>query len=417
MKCKAGYMSIAKLLLVVIACVALLAPAANAQDEAIKERITPVVSPDATCMAVDESLGLLIVGQRGEKGLSIYKLDDKGLPQGEPKQVVLPTDAKLKGLEMFPTSVVTHPTLPLIYVRHDAAIASKIKHRYRANAHANLDHLYIFELAADGSAKERGVLARGPEFDYGFSVGDLSITPDGGRIYLPHMDSGGKEATSIGYYDLQEDGMPQPVPVPIEGTLDGMGLSKFEMKVQPRLLNIHSFVGNDHPSYSVLGVNERVAMFSVNHGLGMWDTVDRRGEIGVVTVPGTAVHNRMGAQGVWPPIGTTDRPGVPAVYMVGQGSGAAIRFRHAYGFPTMMHQRMTYSGGNFQSQPVVVGTDPAWLVAGGLKCIHVMPLDKTGDLATGHAHIAVENPKVAAIAYSQKYDKLYVPVTKIEEAK
>ncbi len=380
----------------------------------VKQRMTPIVAPDATAIAVHDELGLLIVAQRNKTPLSIYKLDGKGAPQGEPNAISLPQPDSLSKFNSHPTSVVLHPKLPLMYVWQDLRIGPKAKAGQRPTVFKDYDHLVIFELAKDGTAKQLGAFARGEAFDFGYEISELGIAPDGDRLFLPNLGGGKKESLSIGYYDLDEKGMPVPVPVPIEGSLDGFGLNKFEMEVRPETLVVHGYQP-DNAGMGFVVPQKRAALFVTRHGVSLWDTEDRRGALNPVTAPGTALNSRISSSGVWPPPGQPDRKGTPAVYGVGYESYVVIRIRHAYGYPTLMPQTENYSNSSFRSAPVVIGTRPALLVAGGKSLLTVMPLEDDGSLGQSREHMTVDTDEVMAIAYSPKFDRLYVPLDKAPE--
>ncbi len=83
------------------------------------------------------------------------------------------------------------------------------------------------------------------------------------------------------------------------------------------------------------------------------------------------------------------------------------RMEHAEGFPTLIPQRMIVYGFLASTPPVVL---PKYnrLAVGGRKRIALFTLDATGKLTTERAEFEVNCPRVMGLAYSTKFDKLYV---------
>ena len=83
------------------------------------------------------------------------------------------------------------------------------------------------------------------------------------------------------------------------------------------------------------------------------------------------------------------------------------RTEHADGFPTLAPQRMILYYFRAATPPVFL--PPRKLVAlGGEKRIALLTLDADGRLTKDRAEVEVNAPRVRGLAYSPKFDKLYV---------
>ena len=374
------------------------ADAPQSAKSADAQKYVPIVAPTAICAAQSDRLGVLILGHRGvaDHQLSVVALGSDGLPSPvDPVKVVLPRADALKAMEVYPLSLVLHPKLPLLYVWQDIAAPPPAAEQF--------DHLVIYRIEGQ-QLKQVSAFARGTDYTNARIAGALGLDPGGMRLFVPNLKTKAGTA-AIGYFDLDDAGLPKPVPVPIQGSLDGQGLEKFQMELRVTL----GSGGLDHAlpigSFGLAAHDRDVALFASYSGVGLWDTQNRRGEFAVIYVPGLAISCSIASD-----------PKLPAVYGAAAEAGHNVLFQLqlADGYPTLMPQilRVDEASG-FRSPPLVLPGKVNRLAIGGANCVYLVPLDDQGRFAGRLETLKVNNGSVRTMAYSQRHDRLYVPVEKM----
>src|SRR5581483_7664952 len=87
--------------------------------------LTPVVAPEARCVALGEAQGLLAFGHDRpytDADLSLVKLDAKGTPSAAATRWKVPTEKWQEKIPSYILSVAFHPKLPLLYVWRDVPL-------------------------------------------------------------------------------------------------------------------------------------------------------------------------------------------------------------------------------------------------------------------------------------------------------
>jgi len=375
---------------------------ASPAENPIAGKFVQIPAPNATCATVSDLHGLVVVGQKGlaKYHLSAFQLDEKGALKGQPARTLLPRPASVKKFTNYPLGVFFHPKLPLLYVWQDIAGPKPDTPGGKAIFSA-FHHLLIFRVE-DGKLKSAGAFARGADFAYGQGWGLIATDPAGKRIFMPNMRDPRSGRPAIGYYDLDEKGMPKPVPVPIEGSLDGRGLNKFKMEIRPTRIDVGHF-RNFPTGRGFLAPSAKVVVFSGVHGPAVWDTENRRASLGLVYVPGMPGDCMIAGH-----------PKLPVVFGAGGDRDVAFRIEHADGYPTLLPQTTSVPDAKFQSAPVVMRGRENRLAIGGVGKVHVLPLDNEGRFTGPAINVAVNGGAVHAIAYSERFDRLYVAVEKVQ---
>lgn len=406
-----------------------LAAAAGAAD--IAARIVPILAPGATCIAQDDTHGLVVVGRRGaaEGHLFVHHLDAQGLLRpGDPDVIAMPRPDSLQEFENGPLSLVFHPKLPLLYVWQDIGKFGKASSEQRVGID-EFDHLLVY--AVDGGLlRLESAYGRGPEFAHSRSLGFLATDPRGRRLFMPNLrntndnlDRFQSNRACIGYYDLDEKGMPKRMRVRVEGKRDSRGLQEFEWRVRPTRTDIGQIHG--YPvGLGFVAPNEDVVLVGgIMNGLAVWDTRNRRAQIAIFRIPHPdkdyVEESDPGPQSPVQAVVGIERdniiaphPTLPIIYGATLGGSVLYRLEHAGGYPTMMATAISVSGARFRSAPLVTNTTNPRLVVGGENGLHVVALDDMGRF-TGEADwIEATNPRIAAVAHSRKFDRLYVPLEK-----
>lgn len=364
--------------------------------------------PGARAMAVHEELGLLVIGYQDDEqagSLAVFELDERGrVASGPPARLALPRPEALAEQASYPLAMGFHGSLPVLYVWQDIADGD-------ADAiHEHFDHLVIFTID-DGELIKAGAFGRGAEYAHGQSEASLAVAGDGTRLFIPNL-RGGSGSGAVGYFDLDDQGMPVPVPVPIEGSLDGRGVNEFDMQYTPHWVDTgrnrdtsrhYRYINTQPTGSGFFAPNQRVLVFGARSGLGVWDTEDRRGELSEVAVAGIG----SSISGTY----VGGHPELPLIYALRQGGNEMLSMAHARGFPTLLPDTATASGAEFRSPPVVFNGASHGLAVGGPGRFYLLGLDDAGQFnGLLHRFDAPGSGHVRALAYSSRHDRLYVAV-------
>ena len=377
--------------------------AADRSAESAAPILIPVVAPSVTCALVSDEHHLLVVGRRdGPSGrLFVYRLDPDGIPGAdEPAQVDLPRPDPLESFRNYPLDLVFHPSLPLLYVWQDLDCPRPDANQQKA-IDSSFDHLQIFAID-DGVLKSAAAFGRGRAFVHGQELGRMAIGPAGARIFLSNLRIVENGAAAIGYYDLDEKGMPRPVPLPIEGTRDAYGLPRTELKMRAASVQVHE--ARRWPmGWGFVVPSSQVIIFGAWNGPAVWDTASRRAAIGQVRVP--EVHQDCFITG---------HPALPVVYGVSYRGDVAFRMDHAGGYLTMIPRTVRVEGAKFHSPPLVIKGNPHRLAVGGIDSVNLLPLNEHGQFSGPAETIAVTNDgnAVGVLAWSPRTARLYAFVNK-----
>ena len=359
------------------------------------ELLVPVVVPGAICAVVSDTHNLLVIGSDDDKHqLSIFSLAGNAAHSpSKPAQVNLPKPALLGNAKNRPLGMAFHPKLPLLYVWQDiTADAEKI--------YIGFNHLIVYAIEP-AALRQVAAYARGPEFAHGLSVGAIAIDPQGHRIFLPNLQDPNNGGASIGYFDLDGEGMPRRTRVPIQGTLDGRGLNRFELVTKPVRVNVSRFRGLPTGWGFVAPSLNTVIFTGAGHGPAVWDTQNRRAAIGllpITTLPGDCLI-AADAQ-------------LSVLFGAAQGHDSLYRVSHADGYPTLLPHVVQLPGAVFHSAPTVIVANHNRLAVGGIGKVHFAGLNKRGQFTNEFENVSVKSNAVRALVYSRKSKRLYVAVEK-----
>jgi hypothetical protein len=186
--------------------------------------------------------------------------------------------------------------------------------------------------------------------------------------------------------------------------LDGAGLPvKNAAGTAPELTIDADYTLTNSPA--ILGyapVSDGVNIACSYYGPMTWDRDNRRAHSAYFyLIPSAPYTYRM--------IG---HPTLPVVLFSMIGYPSAFRMEHADGYLTMLPQCITVNGARFQSNPVLLARQKK-LAIGGINRVHVLTLDDEGYFTGQNAAMIVDNPSLEALAYSEKFDRLYVTVDKL----
>ncbi|MAE62382.1 MAG: hypothetical protein CMJ49_13630 [Planctomycetaceae bacterium] len=381
--------------------VVILSLRASAQESTPDNPLVQVLAPGATCATISDRHGLLLIGVKGQADhhLRVLSVDAQGAVDFDGATTLkLPLPEALKNATNYPLQVVFHPTLDLVYVWQDLSGATAAQ---QATVHATFDHLLIYAIEGRSLTLVAGA-ARGEHFLHGQAYGAIAVDPRGRRIFMSGLP-GDSDVQALGYFDLDQHGMPMPVPTPIAGTLDGYGLNKHEMKLIPHRISVGN-VQNHTTAFGLVAPSTDVVMFSAYNGAALWDTTNRRAALGYFPIYGAPRDNLIGAH-----------PDLPVIFGAAVGSHQVYQMEHADGYLSMLPATISVAGARFQSKPVVMPGAPNRVAIGGANRIDLLPLDAEGRFVGETKSIAVKCAAVRGLTYSSKLDRLYVAVEALPE--
>lgn len=404
---------------------------ARADDAAaMSELVQYVEVPEARALAVHDELGLLVVGHReaDRARLAVFELDEQGAVRSadEPGAIELPRPEALSDYRHEPLALTFHPELPMLYVWQDIAGFDDEADDFedtRETVYEQFHHLLVFEADDEGLTLEGEYLAD-ERLAFGQDEAALSVSRDGERLFLPNFygrkDGNSRWRGGIGYFDLDEHGRLEPVPIPVEDSLDGRGINEFEMKLEPTFVYIgfrRRYVDNEPwrymhrlPTRPAFAPTRRVVIFGTRTGIGLWDTQNRQQALSEINVAGLSGGDNYVA----------GHPRLPLIYASAHNGHGVLRIEHVEGFPTLLPE-LTEVGeaesATFRSAPVVIDGEHHGLAIGSADRTHLLALDDAGRLTGDHHALDTPSPgPVRALAYSPRHDRLYVAVESLPAA-
>jgi hypothetical protein len=392
--------------------------------------IQPLVAPGATCAAVGETAGRLAIGQKvgKEAQISLYALDASGKPTAvAPVVLKLPKPATLATRECYPLSLAFHPSLPLLYVWQDVEGLKGEPAPPADPAWKDFDHLLIY--AVDKAAPELLLsLCRGQRFHTGCVAGSVHPDAAGGKLYVPNMRFGAKnppDSAAVGWFSLDGDGLPVAGDEEPKKASPVLPPEKAAVVRAARIAVLKAAVAADKPVGAFRHTPENTYGFSYwpcgagfipysrdvfiscgPYGLVTWNSADRRGRAQVFLMPVNFLSyycTRIAAH-----------PTQPAVFVSVVGYSYAHRIEHAEGYLTLAPQVVLLEGATLKTPPVVLGKRN--LVAfGGPNALYLAPIDAVGKFKKeAGMSVAVHAAIAEGIAWSEKFQRLYVAVEKLK---
>jgi len=395
-------------------------------DSAI-DRLVRVTAPAASCAAVSDAYGWLAIGHKKtykDAHLSLFKLDAQGrvppapvaaapaaaaaatpakpavIPQAPPILLKLPSHPALAQFPNYPLSLVFHPKLPLLYVWQDIESVTQSPAFNDQPARGEFDHLLIYNVAGPQPVLVQSQ-ARGADFPHGMYAGSLGLDVANSRLYLPNLHQPGlKPQTMYGtaaYVELDAEGLPLPAdPAVKPGPPPRVGASQQLHFLSPK--GISNNMGLPHGMGWVF-VNKDVVILGCGIGAMTCDGANRR-----AWSNGVQLHPFYGA-------GYNDRitghPTLPVIYTALLNYNWLCCMEHVDGYLTLVPRRMAVEGATFKSYPVVLKARNE-LAVGGVNRLYLVALDEKGFPKPTSKQTAINSDSVEALAYSEKFDILYV---------
>lgn len=397
--------------------------------------VTKVVAPAARHVAVSEVSRVLAVGHRPgvPAQISLFRLNEQGqIVPGEPVKLTLPKPAALGDRPNCVLGLVAHPTLPLLYAWQDVPAPPEPQVIDPALA-VEFDHLLVYSLD-ETPPKLIYSACRGEGYHPGNQRGGLALdtvraTPQ--RLYIPNLEVIGamkKLVPAIGWLRLAPDGLPLYIDPMAEkapettatppATLDpAAALASRAARLaardaaaaagRPQALSRHAegafYTLSAWPvpdSYAPLTADS--VLMASHSGAVSWSLSDHLGRYGYFFVlPSIPYRYRLAAH-----------PTLPVAFVTTVTYDArVVRLEHAEGYFTLAPQTLVLDGIVFHSPPVVL-PGMGRVVVGAVGQVCSIKLTAEGKLTTEAVRMTVDNPTVEALAWSEKFQQLYVPVEK-----
>ena len=395
--------------------------------------VTTVIAPAARHSAVSDVAGMLAVGHRPKSPtpVSFFRLDAQGqIVPGDSVTITLPKPATFGERPNQVLGLLCHPRWPLLYVWQDVEpLPDNLP--TDPSVSAEFDHLLIYSL---DEAQPKLILAtaRGPDFYCGSAAGGFALNSAATRLYVPNMqqlDRTKKLVSTIGWFELDPDGLPAFAPPnsPPEGakpiapsplsdpaaataarTAKIAAIEQAKAAGQPLVLRKYmeatTYTFSSAPApYCYAPFNDDAIFLAGHSGPVSWVLSDRLGRYCYFYLqPYVAYRYRVAVH-----------PTAPSVYIATLVyDGRINRMEHADGQFTLTPQTMTNDNLVYYSTPIVLAkTNQLAIGANGRICL--IDLDAEGKFKPSAVQMTVNNPTVEAIAWSPKFEKLYVPVEKM----
>lgn len=387
--------------------------------------VSQLVAPGAYCAATGDVAGMVAVGHKvgNEAQISLFRLDAEGKPIVPAVVVKLPRSTAVGDRNAYPLSVVFHPTLPLLYVWQDVEFLKG--NPPTDTAWSDFDHLLVY--AIEVPVPELLVsLCRGAQFQTGNLSGALGLDVPHGRLYVPNLRFGPMnpaESCGVGWFSLGGDGLP------IDGDdepAEAEPLFAAEKAAAARPARVASLrasfaagkpVGafrhtppttyGFHDRNSGAGfvpVNRNVFVAGGSFGPVTWNSADRGARAQVFLMPVNFIAYYVTR--------IAPHPKLPVIYVTMAGFAYVHRIEHADGNMTLAPQVLYLVGSTLRTPPVVL-TRRNLVAWGALDGVHLAHIDAAGRF-TGEPGIRINflNMEIGGVAYSEKFDRLYVAVEK-----
>ena len=361
------------------------------------DKCVRVLAPQAVCMSISDVASVVVVGVAPPEdgALLVHTLDASGaVTSAEPARVALVKPASLAAFRVVPTAVYSHPRLPLIYVWQDLTPASGTPTVPPADVvHRDFDHLLIYKVAANKLELVKAT-ARGAWFSYNIAGAwlgsDASATvAQDDRLYLPNIqrpnpdDKTTPYTPMFGYVTLDANGMPEEA----DGAL--------AIKTWVDLTN---YAHVERPM-GVIPVSKQTVLYG---SYMVMASLEMEGLGQVFSIHCLGSHM----------VRATGHPTLQRIYGVGLNTAQLFTIEHVDGMFTMLPQAASISGLAVLSYPVI-DAKANQVIVGGAGGVHLIPLDERGLIAGTQYRFIVGHP-VRAVDYSHRFDRVYVPVEKLE---
>ena len=367
--------------------------------------VTPVVVPGALCAAVSDAASLLVVGHRAvsNQHLAVFKLDADGRPAGAPLRVTLPKPAVLATNANYPLGLLFHPRLPILYVWQDVNAPPPDKQEKHAafTDYLEFDHLLIFAVT-NGGLELLQTAAHGAGFHCGLGGGTIGLDFDAKTLFVPNAVGGTWDESGIGYYALDEQGLPQnpdkldgATPKPKGARAPALAKTKIERTLATlQRKRTHRY----YPSGAGWVAGRDAMIMGGYSGCLVADFPQGNLRQAWFNLPDAIGNCIVGGH-----------PSAPAIYLSLLNTSRLFQIGHADGYVSLLPQTAVAKGAQLSGAPVVL-TRQARVAVGAGRAVVLFGLQPDGRFDGKAEQFAVPSATVRSLAYSEKRGRLYVPV-------
>jgi len=368
--------------------------------------LTQVVVSNALCAAVSDAASLFVVGHRvsNDQHLAVFRLDANGKPTGEPARLSLPKPAVLVKETNYPLGLLFHPRLPVLYVWQDITAPSQDKQEKHA-AFTNwleFEHLLIYAVKPTGLELVE-TAAHGMGFHCGLSGGTVGLDAAGKTLFLPNSIGATYDEAGIGYYALDEQGLP----------VDSDEADSGKARVKPG----KEKVGTSRFVRTVAAMQRKRTHRYYPSGAGWFagrEAMVMGGYSGCMSADFQGKNLRQAWFSTLEHVGhcvLAGHPSQPALYLAMQNTPRLFQVAHADGYVSLLPQVATVKGAQFLGAPVVLTQQARVAVSAG-KSVCLFGLDQAGQLDGKVEQVPLFSAAVRGMTYSEKRGRLYVAVDK-----
>lgn len=376
-------------------------------------------------LAVSDAAGkLVLVQQDSAPQIMLVALSSKGdviadtkatgfsLPGNEGKKIV-----------NHVLAIVTHPTLPVLYVWQDTASNPDSLVIPRNEKAKQYKHLLIYDISKDQPQLLMSTCS-GTDFMIGRSTGMLTLGNQGRRLFVPNLryDVTRGYGVAIGYYTLNDKGLPiltgaepEADPAVVSGSPDqdepagdespssaSTATQDANEKVTSGrgggLTMLHlSSIGSRYQVGRAIYIDDAHTLLRSGNYLATYDTSNRTGRIAAVNIPYANTRNSR--------LVPHDSLGI--VYSSYLGASHLTAWALFNGYPSLMPQHVNVAPyGIFDA--VVQITKHKKLALASNSRVLLLSLDERGWIQPTIEQFKADALRVSTLTYSQKFDRLYV---------
>ncbi len=375
----------------------------------VVDNLVTVPAPAARWVALSETHHLLAFAHdisHQDAHVSLVKLDDKGQPLAYGISWKLPKPEGLTKNLNHALSVAFHPKLPLLYVWQEINQVYTNPPQPEPPDLKLFDHLLIYSFAKEPPELVLS-LCRGPDFLYGMAGGALAADAAGEYLYVPNLrDPKNAGSFRFGRFRLDADGRPliddNDAKLPVDARTKKLADANVAKGILPAQVTpieyVRYFPNNAFGAGHSFHIVSRDAIIAGGpHGLMTWRPEDR--EACLHGLPLGAYGNTL----------LSVHPSLPLVFATVANTDSFYRVEQSEGYLSLLPLQLTIPETRLYSQPVTM-TKSKKLAIGGHHHVYFMSLGDKGDVQPEVAKVQVLGPAVRALAYSEKFDRLYVGV-------
>lgn len=368
-----------------------------------------VMVPSALSMAIGEGAGWLAFAHEKtypEAHVSVVRLDAKGTPSSHVIPIKLPKPAGLAKHINQAMSVSLHPKLPILYVWQEIHVPYTVPPSNEPPELDKFDHLVIYDLSK-GTPELLASLCRGSNYPYGCLAGGLQVDRAAEFLYVPNVrDPANAGVFKAGRFALDELGLPKLEDKDAQLPPAARAKRLVELNAAKPLVP-HQATPQEHiylipfnavgGGYSFWPVSREAVIMTVWNGIVSWCPEDKRSTLSGLSLRGSGHRTLSG------------HPHLPVVYVLQTNSDTFYRIEHGDGYPSQLPVTYIVPDVQLFGTPAVFAKGRKLALGSRYRTL-IADLDDEGRCRPELTEIPLNNPATMALAYSERFDRLYVTV-------